>query len=256
MNTLSFLSAAFSLVLSIALWPQQQALLNDAQKSRADDTVIVAPAVENEVPTVGFCEMVKHPRRYFDKPIRVTATLQLGIEASYLGDDACPLRQDDQIGVRYKSPDEQSQNLLNSEIRRIQSIEYSGRARVTVVGILRNSSLHGFAWYRYRFDVSRVENISPMVVPYEGALQASTTYRALVRRDANFGLTFVTRLRTQAHVAVNIDWTNLDEFPALVGRDDSSIERQIVFSVISDQHKQMTQSRWNRSLECKILRVE
>lgn len=254
MKTFSFLSAAFSLVLSIMPWPQQ-ALLNAPQKCRPDETVVAIAALE-EVPTVGFCELVKHPRRYFDKPIRVTATLQLGIEASYLRDDACPLRQDDQIGVRYKSPDEQSQNLLNSEIRRIQTNEYGGRARVTVIGILRNSSLRGFAWYRYRFDVSQVENVSPVIVPYEGALQAGTTYRASVRRDASFGLTLVTRLRTQAHVAVNVDWINLNEFPALVGLEDNSSERQIVFSVISDQHKQMTQSRWNRALECKILRVE
>jgi hypothetical protein len=256
MKTLSFLSAALSLVLSVMPSPQPQALQTDAQKCCSEETVVAAAALENEVLTVDFCELVKHPRRYFDKPIRITATLQLGIEGSYFGDDACPLSHDDQIGVRYKSPDEQSQELLNSEIRRIQSIEYGGRARVTVAGILRNSSLRSFAWYRYRFDVSRVENISHVVVPYEGALQAGTTYRALVRRDANFGLTLVTRLRTQAHVAVNIDWTNLDEFPALVGLEDNSIELQIVFSVISDQHKQMTQSRWNRSLECKILRVE
>lgn len=252
MKTLSFLATVLSLIFLL----QQPALLNDAQKCRPEDTVVAAAAVENEVPTVTFCELVKHPTRYFDKPVRLTATIEIATEASYLRDDACALKQDDQIGVGYKSADEQAQRILNTEIRKLSTIEFGGRARVTVIGMLRNSSRRDFASYRYRFDVSRLENISPVIVPYEGALQAGKTYRAFVRRDARLGLTFVTRLRTPEHIAVNIDWTNLNNFPALVKLKDDSVELQIVFTVISDQLKQMTQTRWNRSLECKILRVE
>lgn len=218
--------------------------------------VLISPAMD-EVPTVAFCEMVKKPKLYFDKTVRVTATLQLGIEASYLQDDKCVLSHDDQIGVLYVSANDQERDVLNSEIRKIRNIEYGGRARVTVVGILRNSSLRSFAWYRYRFDVSRVEGMSPVIVPYEGTLQRGTTYRAAVRGDNDLGLSMVNPLRMRnEHFAVRVEWTNLSEFPALARLRSASPEQRIVFTVVSDQTKQMTERRWNRTLECKILTVD
>jgi len=211
----------------------------------------------DKIPTIAFCEMVKNPKLYFDKPVRVSATLQLATEGSYLQDDKCVLRHDDQIGVGYVANNDKEQLLLNSEIRRIRNIEYGGRAKVTVVGVLRNSSLRGFEWYRYRFDMSRVESISPVIVPYEGTLQAGTTYRAAVRGDSDSGLSLVIPYRVRNdHFAVRVEWINLSEFPALSALRNSSPEQWIVFTVVSYQTKQMTVQRWNLTVECKILSVD
>jgi hypothetical protein len=181
-------------IVSLILASSHQTLANSPFNSGETDTNkpsiassgvdegLISPTMD-EVHTVAFCEMVKNPRLYFDKIVRVTATLQLATEASYLVDDECVVRGDHQIGVRYVKENDKERDLLNSEIRKVRTIEYGGRAKVTFVGVLRNSSLRSFAWYRYRFDVSRVEGIAPVIVPYEGTLQAGKTYRADVRGD-------------------------------------------------------------------------
>jgi hypothetical protein len=227
---------------------------SDPRKSAivSSDEVLVS-LDRDETPTVAFCEMVKNPRLYFDKRVRVTATLQLATEASYLQDDKCVLSHDDQIGVRYVSENDKERDLLNSAIRKVRTVEYGGRAKVTVVGVLRNSSLRSFAWYRYRFDVSRLEGMTPLIVPYEGTLQAGTTYRADVRGDKDFGLSLVSPLHMVLHVGVRIEWTNLGEFPALAELQSDSPAQSIVFTVVADETKRMTERRWSRTVECKIL---
>src|SRR5205807_10488833 len=54
---------------------------------------------ENEIPTIAFCEMVRHPERYFDRTIRISATMELGDEGSNLNDVRCVQSHDDSIGV-------------------------------------------------------------------------------------------------------------------------------------------------------------
>ncbi len=245
-------------LISLMLFPAHLSLPNSPASHGIPDTNQsgIASFATEEVPAIAFCEIVKNPQLYFDRSVRLTATLKLATEAAYLNDDECPLSHDDQIGVRYVSNDEKQRDLLNRDVRKIRSIEYGSRAKVTIIGILRNSSLRSFAWYRYRFDISRFEDISQVIVPYEGTLQSGLTYRAVVRGDSSMGLSLKIPLRMQAHYAVHIEWTNLNEFPALERLRNSSREQQIVFSVISDQIKQMTERRWNRMLECKIISID
>jgi hypothetical protein len=93
-------------------------------------------------------------------------------------------------------------------------------------------------------------------VPYEGQLQASLTYRADARSDGHRGLVLLPPLRMLEHYAVRIEWTNLREFPALRRSRRQSRVRQILFTVVSDEIRQMTEWRWNRTLRCKIIRVD
>lgn len=207
-----------------------------------------------EIPTIDFCELVKNAGRYFDKPIRVTANLELATEASYLRNEDCALSRDDQIGVRYTSDHAGQRDLINREIRKIRSIEYGSRAKVTVVGILRNASLRSFAWYRYRFDISRIESVSPVVSPYDGNLREGLSYEGAVRPDRLRGLSLVIPVLKQPAVASRVEWVNLKDFPALTSGDPNT-ERRIVFTVVSDQTAQMTERRWNRTVELRIVGV-
>jgi len=68
-------------------------------------------------------------------------------------------------------------------------------------------------------------------------------------------LVLVPPLRVLSHWAVSIEWTNLREFPELEKLRDSSTQQLIVFSVISDENKQMTAQRWNRTVKCKIIKI-
>lgn len=215
------------------------------------------PRQTEEIPTIGFCEMVKSPELYFDKIVRLRATYQMATEGQYLTDERCPLSHDHQIGVGHQAVlDEKQRDILNTELRKISLHEYGGRAMVTVVGTLRNASRHDFVWYQYRFDIIRVEKISPVIVPYQGVLQAGMTYRGMVRGDQTFGLSVNPMPRMNEHYAQRLEWINLSEFPELNQLRLSASEQRIVFTVLSDEIKQMTESRWNRTLRCKILRIE
>ena len=212
--------------------------------------------VTQEIPTIGFCEMVKNPQLYFDKKVRLIAKYEMATEGRYLNDDRCPLSHDEQIGVGNAQPDAKQSEILNPELRKVGTVEYGGRAMVTVVGILRNSSLRAFAWYHYRFDIVSAKSVSSIAVPYEGELQAGVTYRATVRRNPTTGWSLIPTPRIAEHHALRVEWTNLSAFPKLRNRRGQTSEHRILFTVISDEIRQMTALRWNRTIKCKILRVD
>jgi hypothetical protein len=215
----------------------------------------VSPVVV-QVPTVAFCEMVKHPQLYFDKPVRVTAMLDRAEEQTlgYLSDDNCPLSQDDQIGIGRTA---EQRSPRQKELQRIVlKYEYGSRVMVTFIGILQNESLRAFASYRYRFDIVSFEDVSPVVVPYEGVLNSGIVYQATVRGDRHAGLSPVPALQIGADYTVRIEWTNLDKFPALQHLRENSGERQIFFIVQSTSTDQDTKARsikWKTTLKCFII---
>lgn len=207
-----------------------------------------------EVATVDFCELAKNPRRYFNRTVRIKAQWQSGFEFSYLNDDRCLPKATGSIAVSFVN-DETQREVFKQNVDKIMSHEYGGRAMITAVGILRNpGSSHGY--FRYLFELTRFEEVTHVVVPYQETLDAGKTYRATVRGDKEFGLILVPALRMFSHQSASIEWTNLSEFPALEKLSDSSAEQLIVFSVISDERKQMSAQRWNRTVKCKIIRVE
>ena len=211
--------------------------------------------VAQSIPTVGFCEMVRNAKLYFDKQVRILAKYQMATEGQYLSDERCPLSHDDQIGVGHAPAGVTQSKILNATLSKVGEVEYGGQALVTVVGVLRNSSLRAFSWYQYRFDIIRVENVAPVIVLYEGELQGSVTYRGTVRWDRASGLSLIPEPGIAEHHAMRIEWTNLRVFPKLRNRAKTS-EQRLVFTVRSDEIKQMTELRWNRTVRCKIIRLE
>jgi hypothetical protein len=211
-------------------------------------------SIQEEIPTVDFCSMVRQPRRYFDKTVRIEAAWASGYEFAYLSEDRCAPKFRYEIAVGFLEKPLSEEILMN--VRKIQSHEYGGRAIIRAVGILRNPGKY-YGYYRYRFEILRIEDVAHLVVPYQGTLDAGKTYRALVRGDQDFGLALVPSLLIpNAHFATRIEWINQADFPALEKLRDSSGQQWIVFSVISDDIKQMTAQRWNREFKCKIIRLE
>jgi hypothetical protein len=204
------------------------------------------------IPTVTLCEMISHPEQYFDKQVRLVAQYQMATEGAYLVDERCLPGHDQQIGIGHPQMiDDRQRDRLNA-LRTISSHEYGGRAMVTVSGMLRNISRHDFVWYQYRFDIQEVEKIDPVILAYEGELRAGMTYRATVSSDRDLGLELAPAPRINENHAMRIDWINLHEFPEL----SKAGQHRILFTVFSDEIKQITERRWNRSLRCKILRIE
>jgi hypothetical protein len=209
-------------------------------------------STQPSVPTVDFCEIVKRPQRFFNLTVRVTARWASGNEFSYLNDDRCPSKFTNEIAARFVNGQDEA---IRTSVSKIMSHEYGGRALVTVVGTLRNPGKY-YGYFHYLFEIFRFENVEHVITPYRGTLDGYHTYRALVRGDKESGLLLVPALQNAFHYAVRIEWINLSDFPLLEKLHETSGERIIVFSVISDERKQMTEQRWNRTLECKIIRLE
>ena len=208
----------------------------------------------DKVTTVDFCELAKNPKRYFNQTVRIKAQWLSGYEFSYLTDDRCPTKVAHDIAVRFVN-DETQREIIKQNVYKIMSHEYGGRAIITAVGVLRNPGKY-YGYFRYLFELIRFEEIVHVVVPYESTLDAGKTYRAVVRGDNDLGLILVPPLRLFSHQSASIEWTNLSEFPALEELRNSSRQQLIVFSVISNEYKQMTAQRWNRTMKCKIVRIE
>lgn len=211
---------------------------------------------QKDIPTVAFCDLVKRPTEFFDRPIRVSGMFTQADEAQYLSDRGCPLKTEDQIGVGFADADDAGRERRAKDISKIGKPEFGGRAMVRVVGYLRNQSRHDFACYRYRFDIVRFEDMSPVVLPFEGELQAGMTYRASVQGDEMAGLALVRPLKVAEHHAIRLEWVNLNAFSNLGRMRGMGVERVVVFSVLSDEVKQITHRRWNRTVRLKILREE
>ena len=206
------------------------------------------------VPTIDFCELVKHPRRYLNRAVRITATWQAGYEFSYLTNDRCVPKSTHEIAVRFVV-DEAQREAIRKNVEKTMSHEYGGRAIITALGFLRNPGARS-GYFRYLFELYQFEDVAHLVVPYEGVLDAGRTYRAVVRGDEEFGLILVPPLRIFSHQSVSIEWMNLSEYPALEELRRNSGQHLIVFSVISNEIKQMTERRWDRTFKCRIVRIE
>jgi hypothetical protein len=227
---------------------------NNSPVIKAPDDSQAGQSSSDEIPPVDFCSIVRNPRRYFDKTVRTEATWSSGDEFAYLSQDGCAPKFRYEIAVGWvENPLSEATKM---DVRKIQSHEYGGRAIVRVVGILRNPGDY-YGYFRYRFEILRIESVAHIVVPYDGTLDAGKTYRAIVRGDKDFGLALVPSLLIpNYHYATRIEWSNLADFPALEKLRDSAGELRIVFSVIADERKQMTATRWDRTIECKIIRLE
>jgi hypothetical protein len=208
------------------------------------------PALEHSsspaIRDVQFCELVRYPQRFFNKTVRVKTMWRQGDEFSYLVDERCP----SEIAVQLFARDDASK----ANAGKVSEHEYGGRVMMTAVGVLRNPGKY-YGYYRYLFEIERLEEVAHVVEPYQGTLQAGYTYRAIVRSDKAFGLVLTPPLRIEFHYAVGIEWSNLSAFPELERLHETSGERTIVFSVMSDERKQVDVQRWNRTLAFKIIRI-
>ncbi len=214
-------------------------------------------ADDKDVPTVALCDLMKRPSEFYDRKVRITGMFTQADEAQYLSDNGCPAKRDtDRIGVGFADADESGRERRSKEISKIGKPEYGGRAMVRVVGYLRNAQRHDFACYGMRFDIVRFEKIEPMVTDFAGELQAGNTYRATVQGDDMLGLVLVKALRIGEHHAVRLEWTNLSAFPELNKLRGMMSERKVVFSVLSDDIKQVTERRWNRTIRLRIISAE
>lgn len=202
-----------------------------------------------------YCDIAKEPNLYVGKVTRLKATFIQATEGQYLQDPWC--KKELKLGVGYKPDDEKSMIAVRKVWEKIHSQEYAGRANVVVTGILRAESRHDFVWYDYRFDISAFESVSHAVIPYEGYLDANTTYRAEVECNKDFGLTPVIPQKTIGHgYAVRFEWTNLNKFSEFKDAKKKDCRRTVVMRVISKEVTQVSDMQWRAIFTCRIEKIE
>lgn len=204
------------------------------------------------IPDIDFCDIVKEPHRFFNQTVRIKASWLQGHEFSYLEGVDCQAKFRSEIAVGWVNGRDPA---IATAVEKILSREYGARGIITAVGTLRNPGKY-FGYYRYKFQILRLEDVQHVITPYDGTLEAGDTYRATVRGDKDFGLSLVPPVRMEFHYSYHIEWVNLADFPELKNLHETSSERRIVLSVINSERRQMTERRWSRSLEIKIIRIE
>ena len=137
---------------------------------------------DTEIPTVTLCELARNRAAYCDKIVRLNAVLEFHAEWQCLTDERCPLSHDDQIGFGF-AQDAQMESIRQT-LDQIAAPEYRYRAEVTLVSVLRNVQMRGFAWYGSLFEADHFESARPAIAVYDGHLEEGRTYRAKATRDA------------------------------------------------------------------------
>jgi len=193
------------------------------------------------IPTVTLCDLARNPADYFEKQVRLTAVFEQWTEGQYLTDERCPFGHDDQIGAGW------AEGVNTHLVAQMNSPEYEGKALVSIVGTLRNTSARHFYWYGTRFDIAAVESIRPLVTPYTGDLQEGWTFRAQGTYTRG-ELTVEPRLNVPFHHAGRIEWANLGEM--------KKAKPVVVFRVISKEVTAAGPGRWNTIYHCEVVRVE
>jgi hypothetical protein len=203
--------------------------------------------------------MWQHPQRYFDKRVRITATMLTGTEGgASLYDPRCPQDQF-KIGAQVVHINDAQWEELQRQIATFPK-QIIDQPRITVIGILRNKPLN-YYWYgptRYRFDISSYEEFrddeAEKLQSYSGDLQAGRTYSAVAEGDKNFGLNLRPHPKIPFHHSYYLDWINLDQFPRLKRLRLSSRNSFVLFRVISIEVQYMGDRRWNSTFSLQILR--
>ena len=102
---------------------------------------------------------------------------------------------------------------------------------------------------------SRVESAAmpsaSTIIKYNGWLEEGKTYRAAVRYGSAGELELIIPLRILAHHAARVEWSNLEDYPALKAANHHS--KWIVFNVVSKRTVRVAeQYRWNDTYHCRI----
>jgi hypothetical protein len=212
-----------------------------------------AEGIVRPIPAISYCELLYDRDRYLGQKVSIYADLELNSAQPNLYDSNCdsPAMRDRQtqerIGVSYADP-----ALGQANTERIRTDRFGGRARVSVVGILRDESARALDTYNFRFEISEFKSVDPIILPYKGELEPGWMYTDGSDHVPAQGLRFSSPLTAPLHHAVRVEWTNVDAFPLL----RQSGRRYITFRVLSKTIQAMGNDRWNDEYTCELLTVE
>jgi hypothetical protein len=137
------------------------------QRSPESTPVLGSTSPSTEVPTVAFCELIKHPSQYDQKLVRILAIEVFDTENTFLYDPLCSI-VGTFVWAKSDCSDDQScekrLKLITKNIRRHKETHIS-RVGVIAVGRFKGPNEKGYGHlngYKFSFDVTSIEKVTPV----------------------------------------------------------------------------------------------
>lgn len=211
-----------------------------------------AQGIVRPIPALSYCGLLYDRERYLNQKVSIYADLELNTPNPSLYDSNCdepaigPSRTKERLGVSYTDAAVEKERTALFRAPR-----FGGRARVSVVGILRDDSSRAKDTYNYRFEITEMKSAEPILLPYQGVLEAGWTYTDAFDHVPAHGLQLSSPWKIPFHHAARIEWANAKAFPILrsIGR------RFITFRVLSKTTQPMGTNRWNDEYVCEIVEL-
>jgi hypothetical protein len=137
--------AAFALAPSLKAQPKPQPT---PRRSPTPETVR----------TVDFCKLIKQPYGFRNQTVRIKAKWEFAGESGFLDGFHCRGDYIERLGITFAKEQEEA---VKWNVSRVRSSEFDGRAMVTVVGAVRDTS-PGDGPNALRFEIFRFEEIAPL----------------------------------------------------------------------------------------------
>jgi len=211
-----------------------------------------AVGVVKPIPSITFCELVNNRRQYMGNRVSVYVDLDHTGEQPLLSDHECTMAANisiskidvgvNEIGKKYGS--------ISGLIKNVRAAPAYGWAGVLATGRLRNDGVEDFP--KYRFDIEEFKNIFPIILPFQGELEAGWLYADAFDHVTGDGIKLSSGLKPRIHHASRIEWTNVEKFPSLM----RSGRKFITFRVVSVSSKQGEKYQWRTVYECEIIELK
>jgi hypothetical protein len=237
------------------------ALMERAELIRERAMGIVRP-----IPAISFCELLRDREAYAGKKVSLYADIRSGetLRANLtvvdhgetLTDHECTADGEpdyqtmESLYVEYAG-DEQKRAELRRKAITIRERGFDGRARVTVVGVLRKEPAGDGFPARYIFDISEIKSMKPIILPFQGRLQLGWTYTDTIDFVKANGLTLSQLLKMPYHQAGRIEWDNTEKLQTL---QRSNGRKHIVFRCMSSSTQKVGE-RWDVVYRCEIVEL-
>src|SRR5688572_18761072 len=87
--------------------------------------------IPETVHTVDFCKLIKRPYRFMNQTVRITAKWEIVGQNQYLDGIHCRAEYIERLGTFFAAEQNEA---IKWNVSRVQSREFDGRAKITVVG--------------------------------------------------------------------------------------------------------------------------
>lgn len=216
----------------------------------------IAAGYERPIPKLTICDLVTARDFYFDSPVSVEADLEYNERDLYLYDPVCSEKsaapQSERLAISYRPAVETDTQNWRFQMDPVRTDRFGGRARVSVIGMLRDDSKEPMRKYDYRLEITEFKSVERIVLPYRGELEPGWFYCDRIAHVSGKTLQLSVRPKLGRGRTAQIEWANEREYLA----GESAGAQQIVFRVVSKTTERTGGNRWRDNYVCEVVELK